>query len=177
MGKTSSLNNKFKTLETISETIKDDYNKITKADFYEKEWKKEGTKIKNDIEAYKNLSNEIKTTLQKRKKKDKTINDGFERIETELEPKIKIIEQNISKFEFMQEGFVVEQNIMESKEYVEAKRKEVAEIEKINELIKKTKEDMQKNVVKQGSLLDEIENEIIVEKKVIPEKSNKKRKK
>ena len=181
MGKTSSLNNKLKTsysnLERISESIKDDYNKMEKADFYEREWKKEETKIKNDIQAYKNLVNEIKTTLQKLKKKDKSINDGFERIKTELEPKIKIIEQNIQKFELMQEGFIVEQNLKESKEYLEAKKNAFDEVKKTYELIKQTKENMMKDVKMQSDLLDDIEKQIEVEEQVIQKKDDKKRKK
>ena len=173
-------------LKRISKLISNDYNKVKDTNFDEKSWRSQGSKIKANIASFQKLykflsdavadasinsslynASTIKTIKEGLESEKKTIgliqsiNDKtrYYNQDTELNPASE--ERNEMD---QQQNQQVVMDLMNNKEVLENRRKELEDIHQTAALLKDTTDKMAQDVHQQGEMLDDIENNVLVSK-------------
>ena len=179
------LKQSYRTLQKFADQVKKDCNKLMDSEFGEDEWKKEGKKIDINLKKFDKIYKEIKTNVQNAKDNGNVngesleiIEEGLENIKENVEPMVERMKDKIGNFENnyeMEGGDNKEENeeeqeqeqgqivmdLMNNKEVLEIRRKELEDIHKTNALIKDTTDIMAVKVKEQADILDNVENNVI----------------
>lgn len=171
-------------LKKVSDTVKKDYQKVSKDDYGAAEWKKEGKKITNNLNKFDKMLKELKRTLENSRdnlseENVATVEDGLEKIDDSVVPMARKMRDKINQFqedmeledrdnqneegdgEQEQEQEQLQVDLMQNKEYLDQRGKELKEIHKTAALIKDTTDKMAQDLSKQGEMLDDVEAKVI----------------
>ncbi len=171
-------------LKKAINNINNDYEKVKKESFTDVEWQSQGKKIRNDINTFNKLKNEINVKINYIRANSLNGNDEkstLEQIENLLEkarnttePQIEAINDKTKYFN----NFDIEMspanpknndephqeiimNLVNNKEVLEQRRKDLENIHKTAAILKDTTDQMVVKVDKQGAMLDDIEANVI----------------
>lgn len=160
--------------------IENYYNKIIETSYDAKSWQKDRTKVNKDINNFEKLFKELSNKVDESKdSSDPNVLNTINKIQSELEKsKAKIfacinkIRDKVMNFTPMEMNESEENNLesnnqimtmdlMNNKEVLEQRRKELEDIHKTAAALKDTTDQMALVVEKQGAQLDEIEANVI----------------
>ena len=160
--------------------IENYYNKIIETSYDAKSWQKDRTKVNKDINNFEKLFKELSNKVDESKdSSDPNVLNTINKIQSELEKsKAKIfayinkIRDKVMNFNPMEMNESEENNLesnnqimtmdlMNNKEVLEQRRKELEDIHKTSALIKDTTDIMAVKVKEQADMLDNIENNVI----------------
>ncbi len=164
----------------MTKNIENYYNKIIETSYDAKSWKKDRTKVNKDINNFEKLFKELSNKVDESKdSSDPNVLNTINKIQSELEKsKAKIfayinkIRDKVMNFTPMEMNKSEENNLesnnqimtmdlMNNKEVLEQRRKELEDIHKTAAALKDTTDQMALDVEKQGAQLDEIEANVI----------------
>ena len=171
-------------MRKISNEIKNSYEKIIKEDYTDKNWEKDGRNVTNNINAFKKIYTELTNKVDYVKENSLTKNEGtISKIEEALENAKKTTLQYIQaineKTKYYNNNFemgnpVVDEpasqqqeivmDLMNNREVLENRRKELENIHKTAAILKDTTDQMAQDLNKQGAQLEEIEANVITSK-------------
>ena len=179
------LKQSYLNLKKFSDQVKKDYTKFMKEDFGSAEWKREGRKIENNLKKYEKSLKEVQRNLKNAKgngslneENVSTVEDGLEKIKEIVEPMARTMREKIDQFnqdmemddqgnpeenedELDKEQEQIQVDLMNNKEYLEQRGKELKEIHKTAAIIKDTTDKMAQDLNKQGEILDDVEAKVI----------------
>ncbi len=164
----------------MTKNIENYYNKIIETSYDAKSWQKDRTKVNKDINNFEKLFKELSNKVDESKdSSDPNVLNTINKIQSELEKsKAKIfayinkIRDKVMNFTPMEMNKSEENNLesnnqimtmdlMNNKEVLEQRRKELEDIHKTAAALKDTTDQMALDVEKQGAQLDEIEANVI----------------
>ena len=164
----------------MTKNIENYYNKIIETSYDAKSWQKDRTKVNKDINNFEKLFKELSNKVDESKdSSDPNVLNTINKIQSELEKsKAKIfayinkIRDKVMNFNPMEMNESEENNLesnnqimtmdlMNNKEVLEQRRKELEDIHKTAAALKDTTDQMALVVEKQGAQLDEIEANVI----------------
>lgn len=164
----------------MTKNIENYYNKIIETSYDAKSWQKDRTKVNKDINNFEKLFKELSNKVDESKdSSDPNVLNTINKIQSELEKsKAKIfayinkIRDKVMNFTPMEMNESEENNLesnnqimtmdlMNNKEVLEQRRKELEDIHKTAAALKDTTDQMALDVEKQGAQLDEIEANVI----------------
>ena len=164
----------------MTKNIENYYNKIIETSYDAKSWQKDRTKVNKDINNFEKLFKELSNKVDESKdSSDPNVLNTINKIQSELEKsKAKIfayinkIRDKVMNFTPMEMNKSEENNLesnnqimtmdlMNNKEVLEQRRKELEDIHKTAAALKDTTDQMALVVEKQGAQLDEIEANVI----------------
>ena len=171
-------------MRKISNEIKNSYEKIIKEDYTDKNWEKDGRNVTNNINAFKKIYTELTNKVDYVKENSLTKNEGtISKIEEALENAKKTTLQYIQaineKTKYYNNNFEmadpavdesvpqqqeIVMDLMNNKEVLENRRKELENIHKTAAILKDTTDQMAQDLNKQGAQLEEIEANVITSK-------------
>lgn len=175
--KTSYLN-----LKKYSDQLNKDYNKLMRDDFNEEKWVSDGKKIDDNMKKFEKTLREAKNLVNLAKNSNNVddsiitkIEDLLKTINQTTEPNMRAMKDKISQFDFDigmddeknedgddqgEEIGQVEMDLMNNKEVLEQRGKQLREIVKVSAIIKDTTDKMAQQVNEQGEVLINVENHI-----------------
>jgi chromosome segregation ATPase len=170
-------------LKKVINAINTDYEKVKNESFVESDWQNQGKKIRNDINTFHKLKNEINIKVNYVRSNSLNGNDEkstldqidnlLEKARNTTEPQIEAINEKTKYFnspdiemapsqpqsnEQPQQEIVMD--LMNNKEVLEQRRKELESIQKTSAMLKDTTAQMVVDVNKQGAMLDDIETHV-----------------
>ena len=171
-------------LKKVINAINTDYEKVKNESFVESDWQNQGKKIRNDINTFHKLKNEINIKVNYVRSNSLNGNDEkstldqidnlLEKARNTTEPQIEAINEKTKYFnspdiemapsqpqsnEQPQQEIVMD--LMNNKEVLEQRRKELESIHKTAAMLKDTTDQMAADVNKQGAMLDDIETHVV----------------
>jgi len=168
-------------LKRYSDQLNKDYPKLMREDFREDKWLREGKKIEENMKKFERALREVRTLMEKakdQKDSDDTIiskvEELLETIDQTSEPNLRAMKDKVGQFNFDigvneepeeddqddQEQGQIELNLMENKEIIEQRGKELKNIYKISAIINDTTKQMSQKLNEQGEVLVNIEQHI-----------------
>ena len=164
--------------------IKNSYEKIIKEDYTDKDWERDGKNVTNNINAFKVSYNDLTEKVNYVKENSLIKNEGnVSKIEENLETAKKTTFQYIQaikeKTRYYNNNFEMSNpavdepvpqqqeivmDLVNNKEVLENRRKELESIHKTAAILKDTTDQMAQDLNKQGEELDEIEANVIQSK-------------
>ena len=171
-------------MKKISNDIKNSYDKIVKEDYTDKNWERDGRTVTNKINTYKKLYDDLSNKVNYVKENSLVKNEGtVSKVEEALESAKKTTLQYIqainektryynNDFEMnspsVEEPAPAQQEVVteliDNREVLEKRRKELESIHKTAAILKDTTDQMAQDLNKQGAQLDEIEANVITSK-------------
>ena len=171
-------------MKKISNEIKNNYEKIIKEDYTDKNWERDRRSVDNSIKTFKNLYTDLTNKVNYVKensliKNDSTITKVEEALETAKKTTLQYIQAINEKTKYynndleltspqdsepapQQQEIVMD--LMNNKEVLENRRKELENIHKTAAILKDTTDQMAQDLNKQGAQLEEIEANVITSK-------------
>ena len=177
------LQQSFKQLKKFAKQVEADYNKLIDETFDENQWRKEGQKIQSNIKKFEKTLKELTNNVQNSKDNGTASQNTISKIDEELK-KIKQKEvgmikairektENYASFDENDNNNNQEENddqeeqkqelvldLMNNKEILEQRRKELQDIHKTSAMIKDTTEQMKQDLYKQGEILTNVEDNV-----------------
>ena len=168
-------------LKRYSDQLNKDYPKLMREDFREDKWLREGKKIEENMKKFERALREVRTLMEKAKDEkdsDDTIiskvEELLETIDQTSEPNLRAMKDKVGQFNFDigvneepeeddqddQDQGQIELNLMENKEIIEQRGKELRNIYKISAIINDTTKQMSQKLNEQGEVLVNIEQHI-----------------
>ena len=175
------LKSSYINLKKYSDQLNKDYPKLMKDEFREDKWVREGKKIEENMKKFERALREVRTLMEKAKDEkdsDDTIiskvEELLETIDQTSEPNLRAMKDKVGQFNFDigvneepeeddqddQEQGQIELNLMENKEIIEQRGKELKNIYKISAIINDTTKQMSQKLNEQGEVLVNIEQHI-----------------
>ena len=177
------LQQSFKQLKKFAKQVEADYNKLIDETFDENQWRKEGQKIKSNIKKFEKTLKELTNNVQNSKDNGTASQNTISKIDEELKKinqkevgMIKAIREkteNYASFDENDNNNNQEENddqeeqkqelvldLMNNKEILEQRRKELQDIHKTSAMIKDTTEQMKQDLYKQGEILTNVEDNV-----------------
>ena len=171
-------------MKKISNEIKNSYDKIVKEDYTDKNWERDGRNVTNTINTYKKLYDDLSNKVNYVKENSLVKNEGtVSKVEEALESAKKTTLQYIQAInektryynnDFEMNSPSVEEpapaqqevvmDLMNNREVLEKRRKELESIHKTAAILKDTTDQMAQDLNKQGAQLEEIEANVITSK-------------
>ena len=171
-------------MKKISNEIKNSYDKIVKEDYTDKNWERDGRTVTNTINTYKKLYDDLSNKVNYVKENSLVKNEGtVSKVEEALESAKKTTLQYIqainektryynNDFEMnspsVEEPAPAQQEVVteliDNREVLEKRRKELESIHKTAAILKDTTDQMAQDLNKQGAQLEEIEANVITSK-------------
>ena len=171
-------------MKKISNEIKNSYDKIVKEDYTDKNWERDGRTVTNTINTYKKLYDDLTNKVNYVKENSLVKNEGtVSKVEEALESAKKTTLQYIQAInektryynnDFEMNSPSVEEpapaqqevvmDLMNNREVLEKRRKELESIHKTAAILKDTTDQMAQDLNKQGAQLEEIETNVITSK-------------
>lgn len=171
-------------MKKISNEIKNSYDKIVKEDYTDKNWERDGRTVTNTINTYKKLYDDLTNKVNYVKENSLVKNEGtVSKVEEALESAKKTTLQYIQAInektryynnDFEMNSPSVEEpapaqqevvmDLMNNREVLEKRRKELESIHKTAAILKDTTDQMAQDLNKQGAQLEEIEANVITSK-------------
>ena len=171
-------------MKKISNDIKNSYDKIVKEDYTDKNWERDGRTVTNTINTYKKLYDDLSNKVNYVKENSLVKNEGtVSKVEEALESAKKTTLQYIqainektryynNDFEMnspsVEEPAPAQQEVVteliDNREVLEKRRKELESIHKTAAILKDTTDQMAQDLNKQGAQLEEIEANVITSK-------------
>jgi t-SNARE complex subunit (syntaxin) len=171
-------------MKKISNEIKNSYDKIVKEDYTDKNWERDGRTVTNTINTYKKLYDDLSNKVNYVKENSLVKNEGtVSKVEEALESAKKTTLQYIQAInektryynnDFEMNSPSVEEpapaqqevvmDLMNNREVLEKRRKELESIHKTAAILKDTTDQMAQDLNKQGAQLEEIEANVITSK-------------
>ena len=170
-------------LKKVINAINTDYEKVKNESFVESDWQNQRKKIRKDINTFHKLKNEINIKVNYVRSNSLNGNDEkstldqidnlLEKARNTTEPQIEAINEKTKYFnspdiemapsqpqsnEQPQQEIVMD--LMNNKEVLEQRRKELESIQKTSAMLKDTTAQMVVDVNKQGAMLDDIETHV-----------------
>ena len=177
------LQQSFKQLKKFAKQVEADYNKLIDETFDENQWRKEGQKIKSNIKKFEKTLKELTNNVQNSKDNGTASQNTISKIDEELKKinqkevgMIKAIREKIENYasfdendnnnnqeenddqEEQKQELVLD--LMNNKEILEQRRKELQDIHKTSAMIKDTTEQMKQDLYKQGEILTNVEDNV-----------------
>ena len=177
------LQQSFKQLKKFAKQVETDYNKLIDETFDENQWRKEGQKIKSNIKKFEKTLKELTNNVQNSKDNGTASQNTISKIDEELKKinqkevgMIKAIREKIENYpsfdendnnnnqeenddqEEQKQELVLD--LMNNKEILEQRRKELQDIHKTSAMIKDTTEQMKQDLYKQGEILTNVEDNV-----------------
>lgn len=177
------LQQSFKQLKKFAKQVEADYNKLIDETFDENQWRKEGQKIQSNIKKFEKTLKELTNNVQNSKDNGTASQNTISKIDEELKKinqkevgMIKAIREkteNYASFDENDNNNNQEENddqeeqkqelvldLMNNKEILEQRRKELQDIHKTSAMIKDTTEQMKQDLYKQGEILTNVEDNV-----------------
>ena len=174
----------YKQMKKISNEIKNSYDKIVKEDYTDKNWERDGRAVTNTINTFKKLYNDLTNKVNYVKENSLVKNEGtVSKVEEALESAKKTTLQYIQAInektryynnDFEMNSPSVEEpapaqqevvmDLVNNREVLEKRRKELESIHKTAAILKDTTDQMAQDLNKQGAQLEEIEANVITSK-------------
>lgn len=177
------LQQSFKQLKKFAKQVEADYNKLIDETFDENQWRKEGQKIQSNIKKFEKTLKELTNNVQNSKDNGTASQNTISKIDEELKKinqkevgMIKAIREKIENYASFDENdnnSNQEENddqeeqkqelvldLMNNKEILEQRRKELQDIHKTSAMIKDTTEQMKQDLYKQGEILTNVEDNV-----------------
>ena len=177
------LQQSFKQLKKFAKQVETDYNKLIDETFDENQWRKEGQKIQSNIKKFEKTLKELTNNVQNSKDNGTASQNTISKIDEELKKinqkevgMIKAIREkteNYASFDENDNNNNQEENddqeeqkqelvldLMNNKEILEQRRKELQDIHKTSAMIKDTTEQMKQDLYKQGEILTNVEDNV-----------------
>ena len=171
-------------MKKISNEIKNSYDKIVKEDYTDKNWERDGRTVTNTINTYKKLYDDLSSKVNYVKENSLVKNEGtVSKVEEALESAKKTTLQYIQAInektryynnDFEMNSPSVEEpapaqqevvmDLVNNREVLEKRRKELESIHKTAAILKDTTDQMAQDLNKQGAQLEEIEANVITSK-------------
>ena len=171
-------------MKKISNEIKNNYEKIIKEEYTDKNWERDGRTVTNTINTYKKLYDDLSNKVNYVKENSLVKNEGtVSKVEEALESAKKTTLQYIQAInektryynnDFEMNSPSVEEpapaqqevvmDLVNNREVLEKRRKELESIHKTAAILKDTTDQMAQDLNKQGAQLDEIEANVITSK-------------
>ena len=171
-------------MKKISNEIKNSYDKIVKEDYTDKNWERDGRAVTNTINTFKKLYNDLTNKVNYVKENSLVKNEGtVSKVEEALESAKKTTLQYIQAInektryynnDFEMNSPSVEEpapaqqevvmDLVNNREVLEKRRKELESIHKTAAILKDTTDQMAQDLNKQGAQLEEIEANVITSK-------------
>ena len=171
-------------MKKISNEIKNNYEKIIKEDYTDKNWERDGRSVNNSINTFKKLYTDLTNKVNYVKENSLVKNEGtVSKVEEALESAKKTTLQYIQaineKTKYYNNDFEltspqdsepapqqqeIVMDLMNNKEVLENRRKELENIHKTAAILKDTTDQMAQDLNKQGAQLEEIEANVITSK-------------
>ena len=171
-------------MKKISNEIKNSYDKIVKEDYTDKNWERDGRTVTNTINTYKKLYDDLSNKVNYVKENSLVKNEGtVSKVEEALESAKKTTLQYIQAInektryynnDFEMNSPSVEEpapaqqevvmDLVNNREVLEKRRKELESIHKTAAILKDTTDQMAQDLNKQGAQLEEIEANVITSK-------------
>ena len=171
-------------MKKISNEIKNSYDKIVKEDYTDKNWERDGRTVTNTINTYKKLYDDLSNKVNYVKENSLVKNEGtVSKVEEALESAKKTTLQYIQAInektryynnDFEMNSPSVEEpapaqqevvmDLMNNREVLEKRRKELESIHKTAAILKDTTDQMAQDLNKQSAQLEEIETNVITSK-------------
>ena len=175
------LQSKYMELKRISKLISSDYNKVKNTNFDERSWKTQGAKIKSNIASFQRLYKFLSDAVANDSNNSDTIKKIKDGLETEkktigliqsINDKTRYYNQDTELVPAVEERDEVGQqqnqqivmDLMNNKEVLENRRKELEDIHQTAALLKDTTDKMAQDVHRQGEMLDNIEDHVLTAK-------------
>ena len=177
------LQQSFKQLKKFAKQVETDYNKLIDETFDENQWRKEGQKIQSNIKKFEKTLKELTNNVQNSKDNGTASQNTISKIDEELKKinqkevgMIKAIREKIENYasfdendnnnnqeenddqEEQKQELVLD--LMNNKEILEQRRKELQDIHKTSAMIKDTTEQMKQDLYKQGEILTNVEDNV-----------------
>ena len=177
------LQQSFKQLKKFAKQVEADYNKLIDETFDENQWRKEGQKIQSNIKKFEKTLKELTNNVQNSKDNGTASQNTISKIDEELKKinqkevgMIKAIREKIENYasfdendnnnnqeenddqEEQKQELVLD--LMNNKEILEQRRKELQDIHKTSAMIKDTTEQMKQDLYKQGEILTNVEDNV-----------------
>jgi hypothetical protein len=171
-------------MKKISNEIKNNYEKIIKEDYTDKNWERDGRAVNNSINTFKKLYTDLTNKVNYVKensliKNDSTITKVEEALESAKKTTLQYIQAINEKTKYYNNDFEltspqdsepapqqqeIVMDLMNNKEVLENRRKELENIHKTAAILKDTTDQMAQDLNKQGAQLEEIEANVITSK-------------
>ena len=171
-------------MKKISNEIKNNYEKIIKEDYTDKNWERDGRAVNNSINTFKKLYTDLTNKVNYVKensliKNDSTISKVEEALESAKKTTLQYIQAINEKTKYYNNDFEltspqdsepapqqqeIVMDLMNNKEVLENRRKELENIHKTAAILKDTTDQMAQDLNKQGAQLEEIEANVITSK-------------
>jgi t-SNARE complex subunit (syntaxin) len=163
-------------LKKLTPDIRKYYDEIKEENFDQTQWNKKGAKISLDIQSFESLFNKLTKNIDhiKNNALERNFEDTLEQIEPELErsrelmEKINAIKEKTRHFSSTFERNSTQENnfpqvegqvldIMNEKDILEKRRKELETIHQTSAMLKDTTDKMAQDVHQQGAILNQVE--------------------
>ena len=175
------LKSSYINLKKYSDQLNKDYPKLMKDEFREDKWVREGKKIEENMKKFERALREVKNLMEKAKNEqdnDDTIiskvEELLETIDQTTEPNLRAMKDKVGQFNFDiglneeieeddlddQEQGQIEMNLMQNKEIIEQRGKELRDIHKMSAIIKDTTQNMSQKLHEQGEIIGNIEGHV-----------------
>ena len=171
-------------MKKISNEIKNNYEKIIKEEYTDKNWERDGRGVTNTINTFKKLYNDLTNKVNYVKgnsliKNEGTVSKVEEALESAKKTTLQYIQAINEKTRYYNNDFEMNNpvedvpapqhqeivmDLMNNKEVLENRRKELENIHKTAAILKDTTDQMAQDLNKQGAQLDEIEANVITSK-------------
>ena len=171
-------------MKRISNDIKIYYEKIIKENYTDKNWEKDGKAVTNSINTFKKLYNELNDKVNYTKENSLIKNEGTvskveEALESAKKSTLQYIQAINEKTRYYNNDFEMNNpvedvpapqhqeivmDLMNNKEVLENRRKELENIHKTAAILKDTTDQMAQDLSRQGAQLEEIEANVITSK-------------
>ena len=170
-------------LKKLINNINNHYEKVKKESFTELDWKKQGSKIRGEIYNFTKVKNDLtqKVNIIRENTSPEKEKEIIDHIESLLEEARNITEFQINEINEKKKNFnnnddigngpsqelnndinkqEIVMDLMNNREFLEHRRKELEKIHKISAMLKDTTDKMAIDLKQQSALLDEIETHI-----------------
>ena len=177
------LQQSFKQLKKFAKQVETDYKKLIDETFDENQWRKEGQKILSNIKKFEKTLKDLTNNVQNSKDNGTASQITISKIDEEIKKinqkevgMVKAIREKIENYasfdendnnnheeeiddqEEQKQELVLD--LMNNKEILERRRKELQDIHKTSAMIKDTTEQMQQDLYKQGEVLANVEDNV-----------------
>lgn len=175
------LKSSYINLKKYSDQLNKDYPKLMRDEFREDKWLREGKKIEDNMKKFERALKEVKNLMEKAKNEEdgddtiiSKVEELLETIDQTTEPNLRAMKDKVGQFNFDigvneeieeddqddQEQGQIELNLMENKEILEQRGKELKNIYKISSIINDTTKQMSQKLNEQGEVIVNIEGHV-----------------
>ena len=171
-------------MRKITNEIKNSYEKIIKEDYTDKNWERDGRNVTNNMNTFKKLYTDLTNKVNYVRENSLIKNEGTvtkveEALENAKKTTLQYIQAINEKTKYYNNNFEmvgpvadepapaqqeIVMDLMNNKEMLENRRKELESIHKTAAILKDTTDQMAQDLNKQGAQLEEIEANVIASK-------------